>query len=201
VPAEHLGQARLFRDSVRQVDRRLDALIDVVAQPLRARLARHPALRPEQPMSVIRAWGQTIPAALRIGPPRVARARTEFSIAETRITVSWLNDRAWENEEHEPGLAICALVFAVYRGELVREWQPLMNVSFHAMARWFERTGKREPELLLADLTTLAGAPEDGGEKVYCPPRGIWLGEVSKAYDDTARRGVKMRNIRTWVEA
>jgi hypothetical protein len=72
VPAEFLGLARVFREAVKQVDRRLDALIDTIAQPLHARLARHPALRPEQPMAVVRAWGQTVPAALRIGRPPFA---------------------------------------------------------------------------------------------------------------------------------
>jgi hypothetical protein len=29
--------------------------------------------------------------------------------------------------------------------------------------------GKREQELLLDELSTLAEAPENGGKKVYCP--------------------------------
>jgi hypothetical protein len=52
----------------------------------------------------------------------------------------------------------------------------------------------------LADLSTLAAA-DGAGEKVYCPPRGIWLCDVTDAYDDTAQRGTKLRRVRTWVDA
>jgi hypothetical protein len=195
VPAEHLGQARLFRDSVRREDLLIEAAMDTMAAPLNERLRRKPLLRPETPMGVLRIWAQTVPTGFRIGPSRVQPARAEFAIVETRITVSWLNDRAWENDEHERGLAVCNVVFAVHGGRLIRQWQPVVNVSFHGLGRWFERTGKRQHELLLADLTTLAEAPDDAGEKVYCPPRGIWLGDVIDAFDDTARRGVKLRNV------
>ena len=73
------------------------------------------------------------------------------------------------------------LTFGVRDGKLIRTWRPRINLSLHAMGRWFEHTGKREHELLLADLTRLAEAPETAGDKVYCPPRGIWLGAVTVA--------------------
>jgi hypothetical protein len=41
----------------------------------------------------MRAWVTTMPEDYRVGPPRVARHKTELAIVETRLTVSWLNDR------------------------------------------------------------------------------------------------------------
>jgi hypothetical protein len=127
VPAEYLGQARVFRESVRRVDRLVDATVEVIAKPLRVRLARHSKLRPETPLGVTRAW-TTVPADYRIGASRVMHARTEFAIAETRVSGSWITDQAWGDEaEREHGVAICNLVFAAHRGELIHQWQPLVN--------------------------------------------------------------------------
>jgi hypothetical protein len=202
VPAEHLGQARVFRDSVRAVDRLVDAALAVIAKPLRQRLARHPALRSETPMGVLRTWAQTVPADFRLAPSRVMHARTEFAITELRVSGSWIRDQAWGDDAgREYGLAICSLVFSVHRGELIHQWRPVVNVSLHSLGRWFERGHPcREPAALLADLTTLAQAGANGGE-VHCPPRGIWKGGMIEAFDDVRRQGVKLRNVRTWVEA
>jgi hypothetical protein len=103
VPMEFVGLARLFRNQVAAEDRLVDAALNALTPPLRERLRRKPALRPEQPMGVLRAWAETVPAAFRVGRARVAHVRTEFAIREHRISTSWLHDDDWKNDSRERG--------------------------------------------------------------------------------------------------
>jgi hypothetical protein len=70
----------------------VDAALNAITPPLRERLRKHPKLRPEQPMGVLRAWAETMPTTFRVGRARVAHVRTEFAIREHRISTSWLHD-------------------------------------------------------------------------------------------------------------
>jgi hypothetical protein len=51
-----------------------------------------------------------------LGDTRVIEARTEFVIAEHRITVSWLHSDRRDNGKRERGVSVCGLVAAVHTG-------------------------------------------------------------------------------------
>jgi hypothetical protein len=91
VGAEFIGLARVFRNVVQAEDRAADAVLNAIARPLKERLRRHPKLRPEHPMGVLRQYAASMPTTLRIGPAHVACVRTEFAISEHRISSSWLH--------------------------------------------------------------------------------------------------------------
>jgi hypothetical protein len=144
--------------------------------------------------------GGTMPEIFRISPPRIARPRTEVAISEIRVTTSWITDRTWgATPERERGIALGELIFAVPGKQLIRCWTPRVNISLHALGRWFERSGEREHTALIRDLAMLAQADEKA-ERVETPG-GFWLGQVIDAMDDGAGKGVKMRNVRTWIAA
>jgi hypothetical protein len=201
VPAEHLGQARLFRNQVAAEDRIVDAALSAITKPLVERLRQHPKLRPQQPMGALRQWAETMPTGLCIGRPRVAHHKSDIAISEHRITVSWLQDEAWgEDASKERGVSICKLTFAVHKGKFVKTWRPVACVSLHALARRIERGAERGHAALIGDLAVLAEAPADGdGERVDTPAScGLWLGAVILAQDDGGE-ACRIRNVRTWL--
>jgi hypothetical protein len=199
VPAEFTGAARVFRTAVQAEDRVVDRALNVIARPLKERLRRHPKLRPEQPMGVLRQWAQSVPTGFLLGHPHVVCLRTEFAITEHRISSSWLYNDEWNNDERERGLSVCRFVFAVRRGKLTLRWTPVACVSLHAMGRWFERSGLREHEALTAALAVLVETDESL-ERVNTRD-GFWLGGVVEAMNDAEHKGVKLRNVRTWLPA
>jgi hypothetical protein len=198
VGAEFTGLARMFRSAVKAEDKQVDVALAMITTPLRARLRRHPRLRPEAPMGTLRTWAESMPTSFRLGHPRIAHHKTEFAIAEHRLSASWISDRSWgDDAPQERGVSICKLTFAAQRGKLVKTWQPLATVSLHALGRWFERSGERDQSALVRDLALLIAA-SDEAEKIDTPG-GFWLGAVINAVDDVAKKGVKLRNVRTWI--
>ncbi len=192
------GQGRLFRSAVKLVDLQFDAALDTITAPLRARLKRHPKLRPEGPDVVASQYSRLIPSQYRIGKITGTRHRTEFAIVETRACVSWLTCDDWSDpEEREVGVSICRFTFSVHEGRLRRRWTPLTNVSLHV--RW-------------GDSTNATGGPPRRrcGPTSSCSPlptmratgrrrrRGSWLGRTIDA-EGEGGRVLRIRNIRTWL--
>jgi hypothetical protein len=198
VPVEFIGMARVFRNQVAIEDKQIDAALNAITPPLCERLRKHPKLRPEMPMSCIRAWAETVPAVFRVGRARVAVVRTEFAIREVRISTSWLHNDDWNNDERERGLSVCELVFAVHKAKLIARWTPVACISLHALARRIERSAERDHAALTRDLALLVEAREAQVERVNTPG-GFWLGAVIEAMHDQEGKGVTLRNVRTWL--
>jgi hypothetical protein len=199
VPVEFIGLARQFRTVVQAEDRAVDRAQNLIAAPLRERLRKHPRLRPETPMGVLRAWAETVPTTLRIGRLHVACVRTEFAISEHRISSSWPYNDEWNNDERERGVSVCTFVFAVRKGKLTMRWTPVACVSLHALARRIERGTERDHAALTRDLSVLVETDEKA-ERVSTRD-GYWQGGVGEAMNDHDGKGVKLRNVRTWLAA
>jgi hypothetical protein len=90
-------------------------------------------------------------------------------------------------------------VFAVQKGKLIARWTPLACVSLHALARRVERGAERDHTALTRDLALLVES-DSNTERVFTPG-GFWLGAVIEAMNDAERKGVKLRNVRTWLAA
>jgi hypothetical protein len=100
VPAEFRGIARLFRNEVRAADVRMDAALAAIAAPLHARLRRHPRLREEQVAAAVKVYARDVPVAFRISSGiEACRDRARFAIAEVRLTATWMNARAWADDD------------------------------------------------------------------------------------------------------
>ena len=97
-----------------------EAALAALTAPLRARLKRHPKLRPEQIAGVERAYTRTIPAKFTVGGIPGAKTKSEFAVTETRLTASWLIDWTWEDREKKRGLSVCKLILAVQGGRLIQ---------------------------------------------------------------------------------
>jgi hypothetical protein len=145
----------------------------------------------------VKTYRMTVPSAFRFGEIVVAPDRDAFLIAETRATATWINSRDWDSDATEAGVAIARCSMAMRpRVGLVHVWMPRAIVSMHAIARWFERSGSRDHDRLLADLAVLTAAADDGDHMPT--PGGFWRGEM-EVMSGTDKLTVRARNVRTWV--
>jgi hypothetical protein len=179
VPGEFIGLGRQFRNVVHAEDRAIDAAVDVIIAPLRERLRKHPRLRAETPLGVVRQWAQSVPSIFRIGHPRVAHHKTEFVIREHRILSSWLHNDEWNNDERERGVSVCEVTFGVRKRKLIARWSPIANISLHALARWFQRSGLRDHAALIEALAVLVETDESSDR--VPTSGGFWRGGVTEA--------------------
>ena len=197
VPAEYRGLARVFRDKVFAVDAKMNRALPPIIRPLLTRVRRHPRLRDEQIATAMKLYRRDVPAAFRIGTIEVHPDRARFSIAETRLTASWMNNTEWDSNAEEPGIAVARCVIELRDGRLSGVWIPYALVSAHALGRWFERTGWRDHAALVHDLAVLAHS-DDEGERVATPHGGHWRGEMLMM-QGTDKQTARARSVRTWV--
>ncbi len=191
VPAEHLGLARRFRQDVMRTDDRLLTALPRITAPLQRRLARKPGLRQDAAIDFARAW------RMATGPYRLAhdadvRAKDSITITELRLAATGWRHPHWETWEDGVGIVHVQLTT---QGGFKVETTPLVVVSLHALARWFERTGQREHKLLVNDLTPLLAGRD--AERVVVRA-GIWLGGLIVAYDKL-HRPFRLRAVRTFL--
>lgn len=200
VPAEFIGLARAFRNEVRAADVAMDKALDAICKPLHERLKRNPKLRAAMLPEFARRYTELIPVRFRIGEVGGTRHKTEFAVIETRLCVSWMiNDRWSDPDAREQGITLCKFTLAVHRGRLARHWAPLVNVSLHALGRRLERGHERSHEALTRDLVVLADAGDDG-ERVNTSD-GFWLGSMVNANNTNTGGVIRIRNVRTWLDA
>jgi hypothetical protein len=203
VSAEFSGLARQFREAVRAADTEMEKALKTITAPLRLRLKRHPRLRLEQIAGAVRRYEVTVPSAFRIGVPEMTKSRSAFSIQENRLCPSWMNDLSWNDLRFkEPGIAVMKFSLTLTEGRLRETWEPYAIVSLHALSRYFERTGNRSHDRLLADLAVLVfsdrASPALRGPDSDRTPAGdgFWIGEVipMKGIDG----GTMTRAVRTF---
>jgi hypothetical protein len=197
VPAEFRGAARVFRDEVKRIDKEMDRALATIAKPLVVRLRRHPRLRHELIAVAVHQYRRTVPVEFRFGEVEVTPDRDAFEIAEIRATATWINSVEWDSDAIEAGIAVarCTLTMRPTVG-LVHIWMPRAVVSMHAIARWFERSGSRDHDRILADLAVLADSAGDGDH--VATPGGFWRGEM-EVMEGTDKVTARARNVRTWV--
>jgi hypothetical protein len=194
VGAEWRGLARVYRDRVKVEDLAFERTSSTIASALRTRLKRHPRLRHEQMAGAVRNWRCGIPTTFRLGNLTTTLDRDEFAIAEPRLGVTWLHDDAWEDDEHEQGIAVMRYRLALAKGKLRAHWQAVALVSLHAIARRIERGADRSHAALTADLARLLDA--DPCADMVAASDGFWVGAVQEM---EGREGVsRIRSVRTW---
>jgi hypothetical protein len=176
VSAEARGLARQLRDRVRVIDLRFDAALSTVTAPLRARLRHHIRLRHEQVKIAALAYRRDMPSEFRLGDVTIIPDRDRFAISEVRLTATVQKGAVWEDDDVEPGIAVCHWALKLTRGKLKSSWTPAAIVSGHGIARRIERGIGRDQDALVRDLALLAQAGEDGDEVATAD--GWWRGSV-----------------------
>jgi hypothetical protein len=193
---EFVGMARVFRNEVRAVDQQFNDVVQAVMAPLHGRLKRHPKLRHEQIVQAERVYRGRVPEKFRIGDIVVDRDRARFAIVEVRLTATKLHDDHWDDDGHEPGVAMADFYLRLIDGRL-RAWcEPSAICSLHSLARWHERTGHRDHGLLVRDLSLLAGVDTAGDAGEVPTPDGAWVGTMVKMRGP--KRTTRALNVRTW---
>jgi hypothetical protein len=192
VGAEFVGLARVFRQAVMAEECRVTAMLPCVINPVTQRLARKPRLRREQEIDFLRGW-RGVPSRFRLSFDDTRDADDCLVATEVRLGSLQLRFRDWM--DWESGVSITRVRVTTNRA-MVFHAAPYVILSLHALARWFERTGRRTHEELLADIAPLATANEED-DSVHTRV-GVWIGEfrMLATGNDTQ---FDVRAVRTYV--
>jgi hypothetical protein len=198
LPAEQLGQARLFRQAVLAADQRVNAAVPLVTAPLRRRLESKPTPRPDHLIDATRAWQSTISDAFTLDV-RTRVTKGEFRIAELRICASRWRTESWNHPDPQPGVSLVWLSLAVKNGELRCTPWPAAHLLLHALARRFERGAGRERADIVRDLKTLGTALDGGGADEIPVVDGRWVGDRVAVHDAASQRALTVFHCRTFL--
>jgi hypothetical protein len=206
VPAEALGQARLFRERVLAEDLIAHDAMSAVLVPLRACITKKQRLRPVMITQAVRDWDEWVPTGFLLARELPAtkekhwwrgRPRNTLKISQLRVSASYVTHAAWPDDTKEPGLTLARLTLTAGDGRLTADQRPLATVSMHALARRFERGGGDEAAIL-RDLASIVDFGVTAGDDVRCAT-GLWVGRVLAANDVEATRVVRLRHIRSYL--
>ncbi len=198
LPAEHLGQARVFRQAVVTADQRVNAVLPRITAPLRRRLESKPTLRDEQLIDTMRAWQSTISDTFTLDL-RTRVRKGEFRIAELRVCASRWRTESWSHPDPQPGVSLIWLSLGVKQGELRCTPWPVSHLLLHALGRRFERGVGRDRADIVRDLKTLAAALDDGGADEIPARDGRWIGDRVAVRDAAGGRDLFVYHCRTFL--
>jgi hypothetical protein len=198
IPAEHRGLARLFREQVIQADRRLNAVLPRITQPLEQRLKRKPTLRPELLHDISRLWLANITDQFSVDG-RAKADKRELTIAELRAcgarwsTVEWDGDTA-----AQPGVSLVWIALKIENGRLHLDVRPAAHLLMHALARRFERGYGRTTADVMRDLRMIAAVLDTPAHDIPVID-GYWAGDREVAANDTGGGTVSLLHIKTFL--
>ena len=141
------------------------------------------------------AWS-AMPTRYRLTLDGSAGSKCRLSITEWRLAATSSNNTEWIQPEWEDGVAIVKVTFTTTGNSFVLSTAPHSVVSRHALARWYERSGKRDDPSLVADITALLTTNEP--DRVRCHS-GTWLASVIIAHGHG--RAFRLRDVRTFIAA
>jgi len=198
VPAEHLGQARMFRQSVVVADHRVNVGLSTIAEPLRRRLARKPTLRSDQVIDTSRAWAELVSDAFTLGL-RINPRKGSLSIIETRVCGGKWRSDGWDEPDWQSGISVIRITLMAEDGCLKTTVQPLANLLLHALARRFERGDGRTTGTVVRDLKALASGASGCAIAIPVPSGGRWIGERKAVRDEGQQQDVTVFDCKTYL--
>ena len=194
--AEHTGLARLFRNAVlrEEMEWRPGAL--KIIQSIQRRLAQKPTLRKQSVVDLMRLW-TALPAKYRMSLDFDDDGAGRLTIREIATASSAIQFQNWSpSPEWEPGVSLLRTVVTTDRFARFDAF-PFVIISLHALARWFERSGSRDHELLMRDLRSLIDT-DPTTDRVPTGYGGEWLGDP-QVHCYAFNRKFSVRAVRTFV--
>jgi hypothetical protein len=200
IPVEFRGLARQFRRQVDAADIAYIADLRRITLPMQARLSRKPTLRPGMIIDIEREF-RTLNHPYRLALNIDKSRRGHLQITDFVVGSSRDREKAWgDDAEWERTTCILRVDLSTSKAGVDINTVPICTISGHASARWFERSGSRDPVKLLCDLAYILGAKEK--DRVGTPT-GVWLGPtvVGHVTVDGVDRTMWIRTIRTFINS
>jgi hypothetical protein len=203
--AECVGRARDFIRRVTAEEAQFLRQYIALLRPAKERHARYPGrkIRPEMLAELGRRWRYQLPAKFRISF-LAHTTNAKGSIIERRLGIGHMervDDPDWTG--HEDGVWIIEARFIAGNDGARSHHVLLANFSLHAIARWYQRSGRAgDAELMDAmsvvanlDLAKLEGG---GGMKITTDTDGGgWRGQPAMVEDGEMKHQVV--TVRTWL--
>jgi hypothetical protein len=177
---------RLLGDRIKQSDDNYVRTASLLCEPVRDRLKRYPRRTVRDDMLFDLAQGfRKLQPDWRLVLDIARAEKRHFELVDYRLSSSeWFDDR-WVEPEWQSSIAICKVTVEVDAHGVEAKTIVLVNLSYHALGRWFERTQHYDYTALLTDLRPLiASAAVD---RVPCGT-GFWLGHIGRAHSLDGRQ-------------
>lgn len=172
-PAQHRGQARVLIQRIAKLNDTLEAATAQVFAPLKARVASgNPTPRYQTMIEAIRQWELVVPRDGRLHVD-CKLERKSLRLNEIRITGAEYAKDAWR-DEHVGALLVSELCMEASKQRTAVAARILALVTFHCIARWYERSVDTSEPALMLDLLHLARAAEQIGKDARADPHKRW---------------------------
>ena len=193
---EHIGLGRVFRNAVLNEEMAWRPGALKIIRSAQKRLAHKPTLRRRGVIDLMRLW-TALPAKYRMSLEFEDDGAGRLTIREIATASSAIQFQNWSpSPEWEPGVSLLRTV--VTTDSFARfDAYPFVIVSLHALARWFERSGSRDHELLIRDLRSLIDT-DSNSDRVPTGNGGEWLGDP-QVHCYALNRKFSVRAVRTYV--
>jgi hypothetical protein len=192
LPREFLGLARELRRRICLHDAELNRAHAAVMEMLEGDLRRHRRLQAATIKQARIRWRQ-IPGQFRAGHKIRSTNHTLACDAVWLVGGSYRHP-GWDPKEREPGILLATSRLRATDREVEISTVPQIGIGLHALARWFERTGKRTDLELYADLAPLLTLD---GPSPWSTPDGRWVGEDLEA--EMEGGPVRLRMVRSYL--
>jgi hypothetical protein len=190
-PAEFRGRARLLRQRVFANDAVLNRVLRELTQLFAPDLRQNGTISPTTITRARIIW-RGVPDSF--GKSKVRTTRHSFAIDGAWLVGARFHHADWDANTDEPGVLLTTVRYSASRHGLKMQVDPLLNVSLHALSRWFERAPSTTDAALHAELVALltaaGGGPWQGTE-------GIWLGSEEEVR--SGKSTAKIRLVRTYL--
>jgi hypothetical protein len=195
VPAEFLGRSRVFRWEVTKASDHFKAQFLSLAMPIMRRFEKHKTLRRATELDAIKQWTRmSIPYRFSLN-----HGKDEDGclwIEEVRLDSLTLPYKEWDSPE--AGICISRMRLTTNDSTMRFQGTPFVILSFHALARYAERSGSKDMSAsLMQDLQPLLDC-SDVGERVHTTA-GAWVGDTKLLATNSLDRRFDVRTIRTYV--
>ena len=201
---EFVGLARAVLRAAKENDVRVVKFLDATVKFLHMRFYKHAALRPEHVHQLRARALSTMSPAMMLSAPVFKLDRKKFVMTATTLAAHKAGSEGW-GDRVEPGLSIARLDVVGDKHDQFAWSQCLAAFSLHAVARYFERSGKRELGDLMEAMRACANLEPPPGPipseqvRTEVPTRGgVWSGYWAMVrFDDDADR-VPIFAVRTF---
>jgi hypothetical protein len=175
VPREFVGRAREYRRTIIAAEAEYLRVRDAIVRPLESRLERrHIKFRQQSLIDVARRLrAVNLPGRLDFS---VDLVKGRLAISDYRVgACSWVQPE-WLNDDRQPGCLVTELRTRADDQGLLIDGRPLLSVSLHALARWYQRS---RGAVLTDDLVALLQATRQDRGAADGPGMRVLVGSAA----------------------
>jgi hypothetical protein len=203
LPAEHLGQARLLRQRLRDAELLAHPVVEGIWKQVRTSRQTQTRVLGD----AASAWQRDMPSCGCVARS-VDVGKHYLEVEELRAggeALFWYRD--WKDADRELSIALVRILLSVHRKRSSIGARKVAHISLHALARWHERAIDHTDAAFYASCRVMAEqhpgiiATAQSANFSIAVADGRWLGNVTRVMNDDAPADPFILAVRTFIAA